>query len=89
MRIALLVLATGLAAAFAHPASAETCLYLQKPGAPRHIVCTSGGLSDGCAASVGFTAECDGHCTVNTGYCGPGAECVVNAGTCTAAALDR
>jgi hypothetical protein len=29
----------GLVAALAIPASAETCLYLTKPGAPRKLVC--------------------------------------------------
>ena len=72
------------AAAFSLPASAsETCLYLQKPGAPRHIVCTS----DGCAVSVGFTSDCSGSCTVNAGACESGGECFVNVGTCSNAAL--
>lgn len=80
-----LVLAAALAvaAALSLPASAEdTCLYVQKPGAPRHVACTSGGTG-GCTVSIGFTAECSGgSCTVNAGTCGPGADCTVNAGTC-------
>jgi hypothetical protein len=40
MRTVLLAaVALGLAAATAVPASAETCLYLTKPGAPKKIAC--------------------------------------------------
>jgi hypothetical protein len=79
-----LAAAVALAAAFSLPASAsQTCLYLEKPGAPRHIVCTG----DGCLVSVGFAADCSGSCAVNAGNCASGGECTVNLGTCDNVAI--
>jgi hypothetical protein len=43
-----------------------------------------GMLTPANAACTVNAGDCQGDCTVNTGYCGPGASCAVNTGRCVA-----